>query len=203
MPTDDYTIRTISGEFVSLLNPDPSTIQIGDICHHLSNLCRFNGATRVPYSVAEHSLFVADICDPQYALAALLHDAPEAYLHDMARPIKRLIKASSSVYEAAEERMWFAICLRFGIDPDDLAHVKEADDIALATEARDLLAWDINADEQTKLPAPHPRMIRPSSSLYVRIRFNDRFNELMERRTPGATDGSVGKDAQGEVPSGA
>jgi hypothetical protein len=89
-------ITTASGRRFYPLDPQPEDICIEDIAHHLARICRFTGAVQGGenhnsfYSVAEHSVFIA-LCAPvQHRVAALLHDAAEAYFNDMARPIKYL-----------------------------------------------------------------------------------------------------------------
>src|SRR5271165_7548492 len=82
-------IQTYTGRVMYPLDPRPEEINIIDIAHALSNLCRFTGHVRTFYSVAEHSVRVSQHCDPKDALWGLLHDASEAYLADMSRPMKR------------------------------------------------------------------------------------------------------------------
>lgn len=84
-------ILTQSATQVDILKPQAKQIRIDDICHGLAHVCRFNGQTRHHYSVAQHCLIVADIVPQEHKLAGLLHDATEAYLADVARPIKLLM----------------------------------------------------------------------------------------------------------------
>jgi hypothetical protein len=83
-------LATYSGAEFSLIDPQPDQVRIGDIAHSLSQLCRFVGATRSFYSVAQHCVLVSDHCPPEYAFAGLMHDAAEAYCLDMPRPLKYL-----------------------------------------------------------------------------------------------------------------
>jgi hypothetical protein len=116
-----------SGALHNLLQPDPSLIQIGDIAHHLSHICRFNGGTQHHYSVAEHSIRVAwylcgrcgsvgraSLADNEKALllTALLHDAAEAYLGDCVAPLKKLLPR----YREIESWWQAAIAERFDVD---------------------------------------------------------------------------------------
>lgn len=137
-------LLTASGAMVDLSQPDPAVVSIRDIAHALARLTRWGGHIRKPwYSVAQHSLMVADTdrlgCPPELALVALMHDATEAYLGDVTAPVKALVPAF-----AALERGWaLAIGERFGLGAQlaDLpAEVKSRDQRALATERRDLLA---------------------------------------------------------------
>lgn len=77
-----------SGLRVDPLDLSADDITIEDIAHHLSRICRFNGGVPSFYSVAEHSLRVAQKVDRRHAKWAMLHDAAEAYLGDITRPIK-------------------------------------------------------------------------------------------------------------------
>jgi hypothetical protein len=92
--TDLYNIfvETVSGRILFPTHPDPESITIEDIAHHLSLINRYNGATVRPYSVAEHSINLAAWAqyfnpDPDLVLNYLLHDSAEAYLQDIIRPL--------------------------------------------------------------------------------------------------------------------
>lgn len=83
-------IQTYSGHRVWPLNArhPENVFCIDDIAHALANTCRFGGHVKSFYSVAEHCYLGSKVIDQQYALAFLMHDAAEAYLHDISRPIK-------------------------------------------------------------------------------------------------------------------
>jgi hypothetical protein len=130
-------IQTFSGRAVWPLDPRPEEIVIEDIAHALSMQCRFTGHVRRFYSVAQHSVHVSSTCDPSDALAGLLHDASEAYLVDLARPIKR--SAGLHGYRLAEQRLQRVIYQRFGLPVVEPASVELADKIMLGIEARDLM----------------------------------------------------------------
>jgi uncharacterized protein len=131
-------IQTYTGLKVHPLHLRPEDICIEDIAHALSMLCRFTGATQQFYSVAQHSVWVSHRCAPEDALWGLLHDASEAYLMDLPRPLKRA--PEFTFYREAESRAMLAICERFGLPWGTPLSVKEADARMLATEARDLMA---------------------------------------------------------------
>lgn len=135
---------TATGKAFSLGRPHAGDVTITDISHHLALINRFNGATRRPYSVAEHSLFVAEIAEREFALrdpfavmAALMHDAHEAYLGDIIAPAKAHI--ACDVFESSLARI---VQDRYGLRVATAAHrdvIRRADLIALATERRDLM----------------------------------------------------------------
>ena len=77
--------------------PRIDKVAIEDIAHGLAFQCRFNGQTCDFYSVAQHSLIVADLVPESHRLAALLHDAAEAYLGDMVKPLKVLMPEFSGI----------------------------------------------------------------------------------------------------------
>lgn len=129
-------IQLASGKFFFLNDFDPSEIHIEDIAAHLSKLCRFTGATRRFYSVAQHSVLVSEIVAAPNALAGLLHDATEAYINDMSRPVKRLCQAYVD-YE--RNVLWPAVAERFGLPQILPPAIHTTDDIVLITEKRDLM----------------------------------------------------------------
>ena len=114
--------------------------------HSLALTNRFNGHTERPYSVAEHSLLVCQamgtefaITDPWTLLAALMHDAHEAYTGDLSAPMKQLIGPAWAVEETRIQR---SVLKRFNLTTAYAATrqvIHVADMIALATERRDLM----------------------------------------------------------------
>ena len=123
-------IQTYTGMRVHLPGACPSEIRIGDIAHALSYAPRFAGHTDRFYSVAEHSINVAEIVPDEYKLQALLHDATEAYLCDIPTPYKRLL----TNYKMLEDDLWSAISTKFGVPFVMHAKVKHADGVMLMTE---------------------------------------------------------------------
>lgn len=111
-------IQVHSGAQAYPMDLRPSEIEIEDIAHSLAMQCRYSGHCIRFYSVAEHSVLMArwvlaDGYDPYVALAALLHDATEAYLTDVPRPVKPFLAG----YKEAERRASIAIAERFGLSP--------------------------------------------------------------------------------------
>jgi|688.fasta_scaffold410662_3 5'-deoxynucleotidase YfbR-like HD superfamily hydrolase len=130
-----HCMQTYTGRIVDLTRFCEDDICIEDIAHALSQIIRFTGHSRAPYSVAQHSLLVAEIATPEHRLWALLHDASEAYLGDVASPLKTLLPE----YRDLEEKFQKVIAGRFGLPWPMPAEVKHADRVALMTEKRDLL----------------------------------------------------------------
>lgn len=122
-------IQTFSGDYLDLANLQNHTPRISDIAHALALTCRFSGHCRFHYSVAQHSVLVATLVPEELALPALLHDAAEAYLSDIATPIKRHL----SEYRELERRVQNWINDHFGVDTER-PEVKRADLQALVAE---------------------------------------------------------------------
>ena len=166
-------IITHSGCVVDVLNPHPEDIDIEDIAHALSNLCRWAGHSRYYYSVAQHSVIVSHHVPPEYALWGLLHDAAEAYLMDMPSPIKALLPE----YAALEARMLGVISKRYGLSSECPAEVKIVDRRLRVTEAIELglrphLWGGLHED-------PLPIQIKPIAPDGMRSAFLFRFCELV------------------------
>jgi len=173
--TDEYGghwITTFTGKKFHFLDPQPDEICIEDIAHHLSLVCRFTGACREFYSVAEHSTRMAKIVPREYRLHALLHDASEAYLPDLPRPEKAEIPR----FKVIETIILEAIFQKFvPIYQQGIVAVKQADNILLATEARDLMD---NTDDWASLPEPLPEIITPLDSKSAEAQFMGWFRLL-------------------------
>lgn len=139
------------GRQLHLPLPLPGEICIEDIAHALSNICRFGGHTSRFYCVAEHSLRVSYYVGIQavrtpeelhqkriHALAGLLHDAPEAYLGDMIRPLKHGTLIGEE-YRVFEEILHREIFRTFGLPAELPEEVKAADAYFCARELADLI----------------------------------------------------------------
>lgn len=135
-------MQTFTGKAFYPLDPRPDEIDAEDIAHALSMICRYGGQSRYFYSVAEHSVHVSEwvesVAGPYDALWALLHDAPEAYIGDMVRPIKRL--PQMQVYRDADDLLMGVICYKFGLDPTFPEVVHEADGRILLDERAKLFS---------------------------------------------------------------
>jgi hypothetical protein len=133
----DY-IRTYTGRKFWPLDPQPDEVAIEDIAHSLANSCRWTGHVRRFYSVGQHSLFcmawVKGVA-PAIRLQALLHDASEAYIADIAKPIKPHMPQ----YRTIESRLMEVIseALHFPWPMDEIVH--KVDVFALTVECYHLM----------------------------------------------------------------
>lgn len=151
---EGHWLSTYTGKKIHYLDPQPEEIDIRDIAHALALTCRFGGHCNQFYSVAEHSVRVAIEVDRDHKLLALLHDAHEAYLHDVPRPIKQDIMGYSKIAGGLQRAInkKFALPISIGYD------VTHSDDVLLSTEARDL---GLNTTDWAELPAPLEEIIYP------------------------------------------
>jgi hypothetical protein len=123
-------MQTFSGRQFWPLDPRADEVFIEDIAHALSMACRYGGHCNSFYSVAEHCVHVSHVVPPEMALVGLLHDASEAYVADVIRPIKPHLTG----YKAIEDRVWSVIAERFGVPVDLPPEVKLADNAVLLAE---------------------------------------------------------------------
>lgn len=180
--------QTFTGRQFWPLDPRAEDLDVRDIAHALACQNRFAGHARQPYSVGEHSLRVMYALDlepslglrrgNELRLAALLHDATEAYLVDVPRPVKRSPELAG--YREAEERLARVIeqWARLPAGILDAPEVKRADAVLLMTEARDLCApppepWGFGRDIK-----PLPGRIEPWRWQTAEMEFLHEFSEL-------------------------
>jgi hypothetical protein len=178
MITTDY-VSTFSGNRFYPLEPRIDRVAIEDIAHGLAYQCRFNGQTHAFYSVAQHSLIVAGLVAPPLGLAALLHDAAEAYLGDMVKPLKVLLPE----FAALEDRVTAIIAATFGLDFSDYSPIKHADLIALATEKRDLMPHSSESWSYLDGIPPLPDSIVPLSPGEAKSAFLGAFQRMTALRS--------------------
>jgi len=182
---------TATGEVVDLRMIALETIRIEDIAHHLAQINRYTGACRRPYSVAEHALLVcemAETCgmtDPAQRMAALMHDAHEAYTTDLSSPMKATI---GRAWYDVEQQAQHQVLRRFGLLAASMAAraiIKWCDLSALSSERTALLPP--NGPPWPSIAHTHPplgwavRNIRDRAALTWddwRQAFLDKFDEL-------------------------
>lgn len=136
-------IQTFTGKAVYPLEPKVEDININDIAHALAHLCRFTGHCKRFYTVSEHSWRVSKHLEAiresrEVQLWGLMHDASEAYLQDIARPLK--ILPEFAFYREAEERLQNVICEKFGLPLEQPEAVTQADMSVLAAEKNHLMS---------------------------------------------------------------
>lgn len=122
--------QTYTGRLIDFTSIQPEDIDIRDIAHGLAHITRFGGQAQNHITVGEHSLTVASLVPPPYKLTALLHDAAEAYLGDIPKPLKNLLPD----YVQIESCLMKIIAGKFGFEYPVPAIVKAADKEAIRRE---------------------------------------------------------------------
>lgn len=158
-------IQTFTGRRFDVLEPTLDSIHLADIAHSLSMQCRFTGHTTAYFSVGEHSIVAAVMAlelgfDAEVQLACLLHDASEAYLTDLSRPVKRHSPVGAA-YRPIEAKIQRLINTKYGLEPDahDDPRVVEIDARMLATEYRQLMQQDAPGCVWSEMPEPFPQTL--------------------------------------------
>lgn len=131
-------IMTYTKKMFDPLNPERELVDILDIAHSLSMLCRANGHFRSFYSVGQHCINCAEEArargySPRLQLACLLHDASEAYLSDVTRPVKQELPRYRQIEEPLQEMLWQHF-LGTPLTPQEQAQVFAIDDDILENE---------------------------------------------------------------------
>ena len=190
-------ITMSSGRVVNPLDLQPEDVCIEDIAAALSKMCRWGGKCKVFFSVADHSVQVADlVTTPAMQMRALLHDAAEAYLWDAPLPMKEYIyfknwdHSASMPFAVMERRILDVISEALGLlHVGPLYWVPEieyADRVLLVTEARDIMhgtgAWDPDFVATLPPPDPDPLTIRTSDESYQAFMDMYRGLESLRRR---------------------
>jgi uncharacterized protein len=171
-------MQLFTGRVVDPLNVQPSDIDIMDIAHNLSHICRFGGNCREFYSVAQHSVLCSlelTVCPSLMARKChlrhkLLHDAAEAYLGDIPRPIK--YGEGFAGYRHAEKALQGRIFMRFGLDHEGHPCVNDADNALLVREGIELMNARYGCG-----PASAQK-IEPWTPAEAKAKFMTRYREL-------------------------
>ena len=173
-------ISTYRGKKLWPLDPNPSDIDIQDIAHALSNNCRWTGHVKSFYSISQHSVLVSQIVEPENALAGLLHDASEAYLSDIARPVK--YSEPMEGYREIEANLERVINEKFGLPYPMSIDVKRADDMLLTAEGYYLFntpqQWVLDKLKAAGLEKPLVAPIVCWPPVTAKAMFMKRFLEL-------------------------
>lgn len=167
-------MQTYTGEKFYPLDPRPEEVNEQDIAHALSLICRYGGHSLAFYSVAEHCVLLSLAVPSEFALWALLHDAAEAYVGDMVRPLKRMLPH----YSVIEDGVLAAILRRFDVEvgpiPDE---VKEADNRIILTERAAVMQHTEEQWAESGLE-PLPVAISCWDPGYAERRYLQRLEEL-------------------------
>lgn len=176
---------TYTGRQFWPVDPRPYEVDIRDIAHALAHTCRFAGHCRTFYSVAQHSVLCYEqVTELHLQLPTLMHDAAEAYMPDIARPLKRQWK---HVAAPVEENILMAIWSAFSIPLWTLPHlhqeIKDIDNRMLMTEKRDIMTphpFPWHPDDVA--PQPYPEKIEPWSPERAKHEFLERYCSIMQSR---------------------
>lgn len=147
------TVVTRSGALLNLAAPDPGSIIRADIASGLSGACRFAAQTEVFYSVAQHTVMVADLVEDFLAedgdgdapiaailLAALHHDSHEAFMSDLPAPLKQILPEYDRIALGLDIAIFEAIGLSSRVREDDIrALIDRADMVARCIEAEEVI----------------------------------------------------------------
>lgn len=170
-------MQTYSGRFYPL-DPRPEEFEIRDIALSLSRINRYNGHNDAALNVAQHSVVCSRLARKDKMGRAverymLMHDATEAYVGDMVRPLKSVIPQ----FKEIEAKVWEACVKRFDIEMVDHDIVKYYDNLACAWEKRDLCTSYEHWPFMPKVPDDYPRMKAWGAKKAERV-FIDKFNML-------------------------
>ena len=128
---NDGLFNSASGIKVDLLSPTADMISLHDIAKGLDNICRFGGQIKSRYTVCSHTLLVWYLAPVHLKEAALLHDAAEAYIGDVIKPLKVILEP---IYGPIEARFEAVIFGKYNVNIDLLKSIKPYDKRALEIE---------------------------------------------------------------------
>lgn len=190
-PDRGPSFRTLSGVTFYPWDPELSCVPIEDIAHALAHICRWGGHVLEHYSVAQHCVLVSQVVPEGYALAGLLHDAPEAFtgLGDVMGPIKR--GPGLGAIKTHERRVEDAFARHFRLPTGFASHIaiKHAEDRVYASEDRDLRG---NAPPTEVKPLLH--RIVPLDALDAKLQWLRRYEWLMLSRLQAIRQGPHKKE---------
>lgn len=179
MSKSEAWIQTFTGKKFKPFATTKEMIDIHDIAHSLAMQCRFNGHCEQFYSIAEHSWHVSYLVPAQYALDGLLHDAAEAYVGDILKPIKNWFPE----YEGMEDHIMYTIANKYGISHKMPDCVRDADVHMLNIEIDQIMK---SPPASWRLPTmPHLRQVLTKmwKPKHAKEAFLSRFEELTGIKT--------------------
>jgi len=191
MPTDvDFSnsaedsqnrIYTFTGRLVDPFDLKPQDISLQDIAWSLANKVRFTGHCVVPYTVAEHSIIVSGMVPPEDALWGLLHDAAEAYISDIAKPLKKRYMIYYPAcgeyvsFSVVEEEILGRIGAKFGLSLPIPQSVHDADKAACVEEMKRMMCQK----DWIEFTKENDRDVDYMSHSVAYFRFMQRYLELV------------------------
>ncbi len=168
-------IHLVSGGFFDFRNPENSVYSVEDIARNLSHVNRFTGSTDKPYSVAQHSLLVSLYLeqkgyDKKVQMIGLMHDCSEAFLNDIAKPLKEMLPDYRKIEHKVEKAIFEKYDLPFPMEP----MIKEGDNAVFVAERQQL-----QPDVPVGLDIPAaPFKIVPWTAEKAKREFLKRYKEL-------------------------
>lgn len=176
------SIKTYSGIILDPLNPDPDLICIEDIAHALSMLCRANGHFKTFYSVCQHSINCMEEAEARgyslrIQLACLLHDASEAYLSDVTRPVKHCIPKYLEIEKPLQDAIWSKY-LDQPLSQEETTQVFQIDDAMLYHEFVALMNTKLSDTEPVLQTNP---VFEFTGFAQAESEFLERFHQLKQK----------------------
>lgn len=171
------SIMLHSGAWFDFASPHTSPFTAEDIGHGLAHICRYSGQCTKFYSVAEHSLLVSDVAKG-FEYEALLHDAAEAFIGDITRPLKQMLPDFKRIEAVVQD----AVLERFGLSHPLPQQVKEADLRVLAAEQRQIMPAGTDGWRAELNIEPAPIVVRHLAPEVAKRMWLDKFEALSRSR---------------------
>jgi hypothetical protein len=176
-------ITTYSGIHMNPVDPHPEDIDIGDIGHALSLVCRGGGHVKSFFSVAQHSLVCAEEArlrghSLRVQMGALLHDGSEAYMSDLVRPVKEQIPQYRTIENRLIDTIWDKYIPGNPLTDEERRRIKEIDDDAMSWDMKILLGDEINRNYRNLKRLPDHSFVPMEQ---VEAAFLKKFYELKEQ----------------------
>lgn len=182
MNSKDRWITTATGKRFYFMEPFESIVDIGDVAHALSNICRFGGHCHQFYSVAQHSILCFRIASDEFKYEALMHDSSETYLGDIPSPLKWCLK-EGTVWPQIQCSVEQCVATTFGFPYPMSGQVHHIDYVAVAAEAlvllpTDLADWNVQGyAEEAKMWVPEVKELLDLDCEEAQILFLTLFEE--------------------------